>query len=132
MGVVVDGIRRLRFGGSHNVKQRLVHGISSYFLGWSCHDFVELRQMNEPYVNRELMQRVLEARDRTLDQELFSETVNITDLFYKTLNYTEEELIMSVIAALQVCPDKVYQVLAYDRAELIRKGKSNGNINQHD
>lgn len=84
---------------------------------------------SEPYVNRELMQRVLEARDRTLDQELFSETVNITDLFYKTLNYTEEELIMSVIAALQVCPDKVYQVLAYDRAELIRKGKKkDGNI----
>lgn len=86
--------------------------------------------MNGPYVNRELMQRVLEARDRTLDQELFSETVNITDLYYKTLNYTEEELIMSVIAALEICPDKVYQVLAYDRAELLRKGKKHdGNNN---
>ena len=82
--------------------------------------------MNEPYINRELMKRVLEARDRTLDAQLFSDTVNITDLFYKTLNYTEEELIMSVIAALMVCPDKVYQVLAYDRAELVRKGKRNG------
>ena len=82
--------------------------------------------MNEPYVNRELMKRVLEARDRTLDSQLFSDTVNITDLFYKTLNYTEEELIMSVIAALMVCPDKVFQVLAYDRAELVRKGKKNG------
>ena len=82
--------------------------------------------MNEPYVNRELMKRVLEARDRTLDSQLFSDTVNITDLFYKTLNYTEEELIMSVIAALMVCPDKVFQVLAYDRAELVRKGKRNG------
>ena len=82
--------------------------------------------MNGPYVNRELMERVLAARDRTLDAELFSETVNITDLYYKTLNYKEEELIMSVIAALEVCPDKVYQVLAYDRAELVktaRKGR---------
>ena len=88
--------------------------------------------MNGPYVNRELMKRVLEARDRTLDAELFSETVNITDLYYKTLNYTEEELIMSVIAALEKCPDKVYQVLAYDRAELLRKGKANGRVeNEH-
>ena len=84
--------------------------------------------MSNLYVNRELMKRVLEARDRTLDDELFSETVNITDLYYKTLNYTEEELIMSVIAALEKCPDKVYQVLAYDRAELLRKGKNNGRI----
>lgn len=129
MGVVVDGIRRRRFGGSRNVKQRIVHGIGCYILDRPGDDLVELCEMNEPYVNRELMQRVLEARDRTLDQELFSETVNITDLYYKTLNYTEEELIMSVIAALQVCPDKVYQVLAYDRAELIRKGKKkDGNI----
>ena len=81
--------------------------------------------MNGPYVNRELMARVLAARDRTLDAELFNETVNITDLYYKTLNYTEEELIMSVIAALEKCPDKVYQVLAYDRAELVKKGKGN-------
>ena len=78
---------------------------------------------NQPYVNRELMNRVLEAREKTLDDDLFSETVHITDLYYKTLNYTEDELIMCVIAALQICPDKVYQVLAYDRAELLRKGK---------
>ena len=78
---------------------------------------------NQPYVNRELMNRVLEAREKTLDDDLFSETVHITDLYYKTLNYTEDELIMCVIAALQKYPDKVYQVLAYDRAELLRKGK---------
>ena len=82
--------------------------------------------MNEPFVNRELMNKVLEAREKTLDDDLFAETVHITDLYYKTLNYTEEELIMCVIAALQKCPDKVYQVLAYDREELLRKGKNNG------
>lgn len=80
---------------------------------------------NHPYVNRQLMDKVLQIRERTLDDELFSETVHITDLYYKTLNYTEDELIMSVIAALQICPDKVYQALAYDREELLRKGKSN-------
>lgn len=83
--------------------------------------------INKPFINRELMDKVLQIRERTLDDELFSETVHITDLFYKTLNYTEDELIMSVIAALIKCPDKVYQVLAYDRAELVRKGKSNEN-----
>ncbi len=69
------------------------------------------------------MEKVMQARERTLDDELFSETVHITDLFYKTLNYTEDELIMCIIAALQICPDKVYQVLALDREELLRKGK---------
>ncbi len=89
--------------------------------------------MNEPFVNKELMNKVLEIRERTLDDELFSETVHITDLYYKTLNYTEDELIMCVIAALQICPDKVYQVLAYDRAELLRKGKhNNGRDNGND
>lgn len=81
--------------------------------------------MNEPFVNRELMNKVLEIRERTLDDDLFTETVHITDLYYKTLNYTDDELIMCVIAALQKYPDKVYQVLAYDRAELLRKGKNN-------
>ena len=81
--------------------------------------------MNEPFINRELMDKVLQAREKTLDDELFSETVHITDLFYKTLNYIEDEMIMCVIAALMKCPDKVYQVLAYDRQELVRKGKKN-------
>ena len=81
--------------------------------------------INEPFVNRALMDKVLQIRERTYDDKLFSDMVNITDLYYKTLNYTEEELIMCVVAALQVCPDKVYQALAYDREELLRKGKSN-------
>ena len=79
--------------------------------------------MNEPIVNRALIDKVLAIRERTFDDVLFSESVNITDLFYKTLNYTEDELIMSVIAALIICPNKVYQALAYDREELVRKGK---------
>ena len=79
--------------------------------------------MNEPIVNRALMDKVLAIRERTFDDVLFSKSVNITDLFYKTLNYTEDELIMSVIAALIICPNKVYQALAYDREELVRKGK---------
>ena len=79
--------------------------------------------MNHPYVDNALMEKVLAIRERTWKDALFSESVNITDLFYKSLNYTEDELIMSVIAALQICPNKVYQVLAYDREELLRKGK---------
>jgi len=81
--------------------------------------------INQPYVNRQLMDKVLQIRERTLDDELFSETVHITDLYYKALNFTEDELIASVVAALEICPDKVYQVLAYDREELVRKGKTN-------
>ena len=78
---------------------------------------------NKPFVDRDLMDKVLQIRERTYDDKLFSDLINLTDLYYKTLNYTEDELIMSVVAALQICPDKVYQALAYDREELLRKGK---------
>ena len=81
--------------------------------------------INQPYVNSQLMEKVLSIRERTFDDVLFSDSVNVTDLFYKTLNYKEEELIMSVIVALLKCPNKVYQTLAYDREELVRKGKIN-------
>lgn len=81
--------------------------------------------INKPFVDRDLMDKVLQIRERTYDDKLFSDLINITDLYYKTLNYTEDELIMSVVAALQICPDKVYQALAYDREELVRKGKKN-------
>ena len=80
---------------------------------------------NHPFVNRELADKVLQIRERTYEDKLFSDMINLTDLYYKTLNYTEDELIMSVVAALEICPDKVYQALAYDREELKRKGKRN-------
>lgn len=81
--------------------------------------------INHPFVDRQLMEKVLSIRERTFEDHLFSESVNVTDLYYKTLNYTEDEIIMSVIAALELYPNKVYQVLAYDREELVRKGKTN-------
>ena len=81
--------------------------------------------MDHPFVDRELMNRVIAARGRTLEDVDFSDLVNITDLFYKAINFTEEEMIASVVAALEVRPDMVYQILAYDRAELLRKGKKN-------
>lgn len=81
--------------------------------------------INKPFVNRALADKVLQIRERTFEDDLFLDIVNITDLYYKALNFTEDELIASVVAALEVCPDKVYQALAYDRAELVRKGKNN-------
>lgn len=81
--------------------------------------------INKPFVNRALADKVLQIRERTFEDDLFLDIVNITDLYYKALNFTEDELIASVVAALEVCPDKVYQALAYDRAELVRKGKHN-------
>ena len=79
--------------------------------------------MNEPYVNYELMERVLNIRERTPEEIQLSETINITDLWNKAINFTEDELIVCVMAAMYVCPDKVYQALAEDREELLRKGK---------
>ena len=82
--------------------------------------------MNEPFVNQELMERVLRIKEKAEDSRLILETVSLTDLWNKAVHMTEEELIVCTIAALQVCPDKVYAALANDREELVRKGKNNG------
>ena len=88
--------------------------------------------MNEPYVNHALMDRVLEIKSRSENSRLVLEVVGITDLWNKAIHMTEEELIVCTLAALQICPDMVYQALASDRAELLRKGKNNGRIENDD
>lgn len=82
--------------------------------------------MNEPYVNHVLMDRVLEIKQRSENSRLIMEVVGITDLWNKAIHMSEEELIVCTLAALQVCPDMVYQALASDRAELFRKQKKEG------
>ena len=84
-----------------------------------------VHQMNEPFVNQQLMERVLRIKEKAEDSRLILETVSITDLWNKAVRMTEDELIVCTIAALQVCPDKVYAALADDREELLRKGKAN-------
>lgn len=81
--------------------------------------------MNEPFVNQQLMERVLRIKEKAEDSRLILETVSISDLWNKAVHMTEDELIVCTIAALQVCPDKVYAALADDREELVRKGKAN-------
>lgn len=67
------------------------------------------------------MNRVLEIKAME-PQKVILETINITDTWNKAIHMTEEELIVCVLAALYVCPDKVWSVLAEDRRELLRKG----------
>lgn len=86
--------------------------------------------MNEPFVNQQLMERVLRIKEKAEDSRLILETVNITDMWNKAVHMTEDELIVCTIAALQVCPDKVYAALADDREELVRKGKNNGRVEE--
>lgn len=86
--------------------------------------------MNEPFVNQELMERVLRIKEKAEDSRLILETVSLTDLWNKAVHMTEEELIVCTIAALQVCPDKVYAALANDREELVRKGENNGRVEE--
>jgi len=80
----------------------------------------------EPFVNHALMDRVLEIKERENASTLILESINITDTWKKAMSMTVEELIVCVIAALQVCPNMVYAALADDREELVRKGEHNG------
>lgn len=82
--------------------------------------------MNEPYVNRALMDKVLEIKQRSEDSKHIQEVVGITDLFYKAIHMSQEELITCTLACLAMYPESVYQALALDRAELLRNQKKEG------
>ena len=82
--------------------------------------------INEPYVNHALMRRVLDIKAKAEStSKTILETVNITDTWNKAIHMTEEELIVCTLAALYVCPSKVFAAIAEDREELLRKGKRN-------
>ena len=78
----------------------------------------------EPIVNYALRDRVLEIKARAGNQQTVLEVVGLTDLWNKALAMTDEELIVCTLAALHKCPDLVFAAMASDRAELMRKGKS--------
>ena len=77
-----------------------------------------------PYVNRELMERVLDIKQRAGNNKVM-EIVGLTDMWNKAIAMTEEELIVCTLAALYVCPDMVFAAKAQDREELLRQGKNN-------
>lgn len=83
-----------------------------------------MAKTNEPYVNTALIERVRQIRQITPEDIELSENINISDLWSKAINFTKDEFIVCVCAALQKHPEIVYRVLEFDRAELKRKGKS--------
>lgn len=84
--------------------------------------------MNEPYVNHALMERVLEIKSRAENNRVVLETIDATKMWNLAIHMPEEELIVCTLAALYKCPDMVFAAIATDRAELLRKGKTNGRI----
>lgn len=79
--------------------------------------------MNEVYVDYTLIEKIRRIRGRTFDHTGVSAEWDITELFKRMMNFSDDELTVAVVAALQKCPERVYQALAEDREELIRKGK---------
>lgn len=88
--------------------------------------------MNEPYVNRALMERVLEIKQRSENNRLVLDTIDTTKMWNMAIHMPDEELIVCTLAALYKCPDMVFTAIATDRAELLRKGKRNEQQNQGD
>ena len=78
---------------------------------------------NEIYVNYVLIDKIRRIRGRTFDHTGVSAEWDITELYKRMLNMSEDELTVAVVAALEKCPMRVYQALAEDREELLRKGK---------
>lgn len=79
--------------------------------------------MNQIYVDYALIDKIRRIRGRTFDHTGVSADWDITELYKRMLNLSEDELSVAVVAALQKCPNRVYQVLAEDREELIKKGE---------
>lgn len=79
--------------------------------------------MNEIYVDYSLIDKIRRIRGRTFDHTGVSKDWDITELYKRMMNLSEDELAVAVVAALQKCPNVVYQVLAEDREELIKKGE---------
>ena len=88
--------------------------------------------MNEPYVNYALMERVLEIKSRSENNRIVLDTIDTTKIWNLAIHMPEEELIVCTLAALHKCPDMVFAAIANDRAELLRKGKNNGRIENDD
>lgn len=78
--------------------------------------------MNEVYVNYALIEKIRRIRGRTFDHTGISKEWDISELYRRMMNLSDDELTVCVIAALQKCPNRVYQILAEDREELLRKG----------
>ena len=78
---------------------------------------------NDIYVNYALIEKIRRIRGRTFDHTGVSKEWDISELYRRMSNLSEDELTVCVIAALQKCPDRVYQVLADDREELKQKGE---------
>ena len=79
--------------------------------------------MNEVYVDYTLIEKIRRIRGRTFDHTGVSAEWDITELFKRMMNMSDDELTVAVVVALQKCPLRVYQALAEDREELLRKGK---------
>jgi len=78
--------------------------------------------MNEIYVDYSLIEKIRRIRGRTFDHTGVSAEWDITELFKRMMNFSDDELTVAVVVALQKCPLRVYQALAEDREELLRKG----------
>ena len=81
--------------------------------------------MNEPFVNRALMDRVLEIKQREGNNREILEIIDATKMWNTAVAMTDEELVVCTLAALYKCPNMVFAALAQDREELLRKGKIN-------
>lgn len=78
--------------------------------------------MNEVYVDYSLIEKIKRIRGRSFDHTGVSAEWDITELYKRMLNMSDDELTVAVVVALQKCPLRVYQALAEDREELLRKG----------
>lgn len=111
----------------HNIRKGFIHAMCDFIRGRiRIHSLIVYEIMNEPYVNRALMDRVLDIRQRAENNKEILDIIGASKMWDTAIAMPEDELIVCTLAALYKCPNMVFAAMAQDREELLRKGRKNG------
>ena len=95
-----------------------------------------VKKYGEPYINQDLLEKVLKARKNELLQEdswkIWEKDLNIneqrylSDLCRKLENFSQEELAVATIVAVKNFPEMVFQIIMEEYLLAIKENAHNG------
>ena len=96
-----------------------------------------IRKYGEPYINEDLLEKVLKARKNELlhedswkiwEKELdVNEQRYLSDLCRKIENFSQNELAVAIIIAVKNFPEMVFQIMMEEYLSVIKEKKNGSN-----
>ena len=94
-----------------------------------------IKKYGEPYINKDLLEKVLKARENELLQDdswkIWEKELNtneqryLSDLCRKLENFSKEELAVATIVAVKNFPEMVFQIMMEEYLSVIKERKRN-------